>query len=410
MKNKNIYSLLSCGTSALLFALMACSSDSKFATQSNARVKPATKPSEFPSDTKKPASKSGAENIGKGIGDDALAESQVKSKKKDKPIGEILKDLPGMSTTVTDICNVKTAAKVLILDLKSGWFAGDGGDFFKGFVATKCADLVEVSYAHITQKLIESNFESSKSSAGVLPCLPAGKTSARFDTDSCRLGSLAAYDQVWVLSGSSQDAEDLDPAELFFKSIVTRIQELSIAKPKAGFFLSAGLGNSEHVNAIAKAVFDESAGYFGLNPETKQGLLPNPKAFRTYKVSPLSAGNGITAGSFLNTAPLFQGLLGLPDYAKENHGVAESEASMIFAAFIGIQAIPKSENIYGNCFADPIITTKFESLATDACGRLTVAQGKVREHKMILEGNTARFYLTKPEDYYHRIIANLYSN
>lgn len=296
-----------------------------------------------------------------------------------------------------DLCDLKTKGlNVLVIDLKSGWFAGDGGDFFKNFTRQECGQKVKIAYVHITQELIESNFSDFPKGHDLIPCL-GGKDSIIQQTNSCRMAALDAFDQVWLLSGSQADTSDLPLADEFYLSIKSRIADLLKAKPNAGVFMGAGLGNAEHANDMAQVFFKDfspAKAYFADNTVAARGSLPSTFYATLFASSPLAAhtataASPLPAGSFDVSSVLFHPVFGFVDYDKEAHKDL------------------KSKNPLGECLTDPVVLPGARVLARDRCGATALAEATLGDHKVVLEGNMARFYLTKPAEYFNRLVTYL---
>lgn len=313
-----------------------------------------------------------------------------------------------------DICT-KTF-KILIIDLKSGWFAGDGGDFFKGFTANKCEDQVQLSYIHITRDFAEGNFSQFKDYTDVLPCLkgltPNEKGRLLFtggDSNTlCEFGSLSAYNQLWILSGNESDPFDLRIAKPLFASLKKRALEFKAERADAGFFFGAGLGNAQHANSLAVTLFPslfESTDAGRAKPFSESmstasadiGVFPNPKQLvNEFTKAPLVAGNGQSAGTFDQTSSVFSGLTSLYDYSKTAARIMKPSSDEYSKEFV-----------LGECFTNPIIATKVKVIATDHCQNPAVATATQGKQKIYLEGNLSRFYGMTPTEYFHRIIIDL---
>lgn len=292
---------------------------------------------------------------------------------------------------VSDVCAERNKThKILIIDLKSGWFAGDGGTAFKTFTDTQCNQTMQIAYVHITTKKIESNLSTITGGSELFPCLN-GSNGKVFQTEQERtacnvLGSFHSYDEFWLLSGSQYDSEDVVPWGQLFTNIRARARELAQNKPNAGFFFGAGLSNIDHANVLAHDLFPTvfTASTFGESQDTIRGTFPNQKFPEFYGTKNLTPGNGNTRGTFAQSWPGFQGLTKIFDY-------------------------PKSTSRYdiGECFTDPILNTSVTKLATDLCGNVAAATTQVGNHKIYLEGNMARFYGTTPVEYFNRIAIQL---
>lgn len=317
------------------------------------------------------------------------------------------KDEP--TATPVDLCPEGSKSfSVLILDLKSGWFAGDGGDFFKDFVKNdRCKDTVKLSYLHITKELVEGNVSQAELSS-LLPCAANGMTNGRKEfsknaaDSTCSFGSFNGYDQLWLLGGSTIDPVDLSTSGKAFLSILQRAKELYVAKPNAGFFVGAGLRNTVHANAFVSSVLPKiiPAKKLFVNFGEDKVVFPSPDSLRSFNRASLRPGNGVTAGTFNQDESLFSGMTGVADYEK-------ASGRTMYSVYKGKTYSAKIDPCLGNPIhalnGQPVLTV----VATDHCGQPIIGRGQSGGHKVIADGNMARFYLTQPTGYFHSLILNL---
>ncbi|MBF0441811.1 MAG: hypothetical protein HQK54_07910, partial [Oligoflexales bacterium] len=134
---------------------------------------------------------------------------------------------------------------ILIIDLKSGWWGGDGGQSFEkilGKMALSCKNQpVILEYHHMLRNHTRVSFYDKK--------------------------SLSEYDQVWVLSGSEADPFDIRVSDELFKKFVAEI-----ASTKINVFLGAGYGSFDHANAITRAIYNSNV--FSTDQEEGRLLFP----------------------------------------------------------------------------------------------------------------------------------------
>jgi len=348
-----------------------------------------------------------------------------------KPGGDIAPQPPAVApkdTTVGgDICAGRTGTmRMLILDLKSGWFAGDGGDTFHNFTtsAQSCSAQVEIVYAHITRFIIEGNIASAKDAGAILSCLtPNSAFNRRTDPgtgsttltaspplieNDCVVGDLSSFQQVWLLSGSEIDRTDLPVSAKLITSIGTRLSELAASGKPVGLFFGAGLGNTQHGNAIARmalpATFASSPPFApGSNGEL--GTLPSPKFFRTSAGgAPLVPGSGSAPGTFNSSHALFAGLPSLADYQRSR--AVATDVSSDPSAFGGGSSIELGVKMTdGSCFGDRIAHVGLEAAATDLCGQKVIAATVLPNGtRVVLDANMPRFYTTAPTAWFNRIV------
>lgn len=312
---------------------------------------------------------------------------------------------PGVTPTprvVTgDLCaGRQTSLRVLVLDLKSGWLAGDGGDTFQEFTSSACAAKVEIVYAHITKTLVEGTIFLHGDRADILSCLSnppdfvdtVKGSYARPELHTlCTVGDLSSFQQVWILSGSEADSDDVTRDSAFFTSLKQRLAAFAHSSTPRGLFLGVGLGNTQHANALAASLFPASslgspgAELFEARQWGELGQLPDPEAFRKRALAPLlpaPAQGALGSGTFDASHPLVAGLPNLADYEKAG------SASLCS----------------GDAIVMPHLSRGAGLLGVDACGQATVAAfGGKGTHRVVLDANMPRFYVTRPQDWFNRI-------
>lgn len=135
------------------------------------------------------------------------------------------------STTDTSIrvepCN-DVKQQILVLDFKSGWWGGDGGDFFEtilGHISNSCATKPYIEYYHLT-KAEENN-------------------SPNFD--------VSKFTQIWILSGSYMDEVDLTKNSKLLAHLIERVKASN-----ANIFIGAGNGAIDHSNRFATALVGQA--------------------------------------------------------------------------------------------------------------------------------------------------------
>ncbi len=241
---------------------------------------------------------------------------QPSSPKVDPGTGKEDTGEPGDGTNVR--CPPEKEA-LLILDLKSGWWSGDGGDYFKvilgGLSDPQCSSQFAVEYHHIVQQdSFEFRLQGHCESLGLdLTKAEAEQVTYQFEGDFCRItkkkpyvdtkiiypektdkmyseatfgsslmndairvGSeyrplfereFSEYTQIWLLSGSEGDILDFQIDHAFFVEMLNRI-----ADAKHPIFVGAGFGSISHANALTEKLGLGEA--FATNiPKVEQGEI-----------------------------------------------------------------------------------------------------------------------------------------
>ena len=235
-----------------------------------------------------------------------------------------------LSHAVAASCPTKPQ-NVKIIDLKSGWWQGDGGDtdqYVFNHLKKECPN-VHFFYQHSLQ--YGGGFGFGK------PRPPV--TSEPSD-----------FDQIWLLSGGEADGADLrtDSAEF-----VKYLQLMT--NSKGNLFIGTGFGNVYHANALTKAL--------GLGE-----LVLTDRETHEYP-SPTS---GLTVTSHLavnSEHPFLKGIAVLPHVLKIGDFLASSD----------------------HLRADP----NLQVLVNEENGNIVIGEVTVNGRKLILDANLARTYLIR---------------
>jgi hypothetical protein len=217
---------------------------------------------------------------------------------------------------------------ILVIDLKSGWWGGDGGNTFASIMhrfedACTAALTVSTEYHHIIIGSDRTKF---------------------YDLDS-----LAQYTQVWILSGSLADRYDLRLNDPRFVSFVNELKTT-----RTNIFIGGGYGSIDHANAITAALLGGKA-FMTTQPE---GIILEPE-------------KGIEVRSWLDVGTkggLFTGIQQLADTVLiEGHKLARSDTLNTELASVAMDA------------------------ACDA-GQPCIGHVYTAERRIILDAGVQRFY------------------
>ena len=311
---------------------------------------------------------------------------------------------------------------ILILDLKSGWFAGDGGTFFQDRIDPKCPGKsnLDIHYYHVTQAIIETNrnpgalYQTSQQQVPAdqrealicsVPFKHQGSDRLYRDAspqNACALTSLSRFSQIWLLSGDAADDLDITASSPLFLSLLDAIEDRAAEKP-LGLFFGAGLGNTTHSNALAEQILGQPV--FAKNSMTNAGVFPSTQYVSYFEQTPLnpSSTSTLQTATFLKTFSAFNGLSSLFDFGDLSlvgqmaAGLAprRSDANTIF------EMVPR-------CFADPVVHPDMTIVARDRCNQGVVGFYEKPGLRVYAEGNMARFYgLDDPQELVVRIAQTL---
>ena len=309
---------------------------------------------------------------------------------------------------------------ILIIDLKSGWFAGDGGSFFSDRINPSCPNIpaLNIHYFHVTKAIIETNRQRNlffsaqqngvpETSREALRCTvpfqsgPEGRLSGNASPENvCVVNALDQFTQVWILSGDAADDLDIDLRSSLFTSLTDRIVARKAQGPM-GLFLGAGLSNITHSNAVAEKILGAAA--FTRNSETSRGVFPSPDYSNLFEAAPLVAtsGQNAVAGTFMGNFSVLAGLSDLYDYGNPN----------LLGQTAGVTSrlgIPGGNSLFDRepprCFADILTLPTANIAARDRCNNAVIGYVDQPGFRVLAEGNMARFYgLQNPQAYIARI-------
>lgn len=239
------------------------------------------------------------------------------------------------SAQVAEAANCPSKPQTIkVIDLKSGWWQGDGGDTDKYVIdhlKKECPN-VHVYYQHSLQ--YGGGFGGGFGQ-------PRPPVSSNEPVD---------FDQIWLLSGGEADGADLrtDSAEFVkYLNLMTN--------SKGNLFIGTGFGNVYHANALTRSL--------GLGD-----LILTDRETHEYP-SPLS---GLTVTSTLSVNsehPLLKGILVLPHVIKIGEFVAPSDR---------LRATPE-----------------LQTLVNEDNGNIVIGELTVNGRKLILDANLARTYLIR---------------
>ena len=170
--------------------------------------------------------------------------------------------------------------KVLVLDFKSGWWAGDGGNFVERItdaLTKSCGQVMTLEYHHLIlaapQNIIGALFNAQNPSAPITNMTLTAPGTQKLQAGATQFEqafsdpTFASYTQIWLLSGSAADPADLKTNHAFFQRTVK-----AIASSKANLFIGVGYGSITHAAAVAEAR-GLKAGFSTAQPE---GNILNP--------------------------------------------------------------------------------------------------------------------------------------
>ena len=284
-----------------------------------------------------------------------------------KPLPEVATaspaSLPNTATPAPDC--PKVLQKILVIDLKSGWWSGDGGDFFSKVLSalgSPCSSTITFEYHHITKGPIDHRMTFPLSSEETEQNGSTGVANFFLQKD------FNSYAQIWVLSGSTLDDLDLPLTDPTFTWILG-----AVTNSKANLFLGAGNGAVSHSQAFAQALL-ASPVFSALQPEGEVTMLTSAGVSI---VSSLSMNQQIIAP----TSALFAG------------GIQSIADTVRPAGGFGMLAKDvKSDKLVANA--------KVQILANNSAGSSVIGISAIPDspRKLVLDAGIQRFYaITSPE-------------
>jgi hypothetical protein len=246
---------------------------------------------------------------------------------------------------------------ILILDFRSGWWAGSAGDFHRNVLGPMraAADNITIEFHHLT---IGQDIKCiySPTNQGVCETVMMSETPtpvdviARFDHHAWN-----DYNQVWILSGSEKDPSDVTVSGDLFGSFIGQGGESCNS-----LFIGAGDGFIDHGNAIAQSL--------GIGPILSTELAWPGFFFGTD--TPV-VDSQMTAGVEMNSHELFTGVQVIAD------GVGN-----------GVQ------HAHGDSL---VVNPMVQVIAHDSAGRPTIAVGSIPlsngdSRPFVIDAGMQRYY------------------
>ena len=252
----------------------------------------------------------------------------------------------------------KNPQKILIMDYKSGWWAGDGGQFFTkiiGGLHDECVGAVSIEYHHLVTSGASLFMGGGGDIMNTTLSVPGGKAGMGGSDFGSAFADATfnSYTQIWVLSGANNDPMDIHPGNAFLDQVLS-----ATANSKANVFIGGGYGSIMTGNAFA--------GSLGLgtifSTQQEEGRLLAPMA-----------GVGVTSvlkvGAQLKKHVLF------------TRGIADIADNLV----VGGQ--PAAGDTLSN-------SGGLEVIATDTQGQPSIAAGTKGTRKIVLDAGMHRYYAT----------------
>lgn len=309
--------------------------------------------------------------------------------------------------------NTPFLVRLLVLDLKSGWFSEDLDLPFTKDLFDGCSPLgsLETDYLHYTRAMVEGVSLTGAGLEAVAPCLQASTRKRWPDWDrfenqvlenrgnpdaappqaqavgtetECELGPLTPYEQIWILSGDEEDLTNIRESSRLFQSMIDQLKARAAEGP-LGLYLGAGMSNVTHVNAFAKALGLSASGVFDRNPDIWKGDFATPGLTEFYLPEVLRSlpGEGEpTLGTFRSSFTPLRERAEIYDFGGVNPLAQLSSGEQDFE---GYTQPPR-------CLGDRITLAGATVQARDLCNQAVLASWESDQLKVVLDANLARFY------------------
>ncbi len=252
----------------------------------------------------------------------------------------------------TDRDCTKRPQNILMLDFKSGWWAGDGGDFFKSLLSSLTAKCkIKIEYHHIA--LTDDFFGEMTNMMKLFPGQEKEKEMPLNVAEGFAEKDWNKYTQIWVLSGSKEDLADIKVDDEFFMAMMDELAN----KKKPNVFVGSGYGSITHANAVMSKLQNSTR----FATDLAEGLLLNPEGG-------IKVATTLAIGQELDeTSELFRYLDSIADHVRVDD---------VLAAGDYLESYPSSVRIVGK----------------NTEGRPSIATAIMNERRFVFDAGLQRYY------------------
>lgn len=207
---------------------------------------------------------------------------------------------------------------LLIFDMKSGWWSGDGAEFHDLLLPRIVKDCpsIDIEY-YFFQHLDGENLPPGLplppgvqvGVVGFLSFYPErpGTLNGGFMGATYPSRQWNEYSQIWLLSGSNEDPTDVPTTHEFFLNLLAKLSTTTGAAPQQpapSIFVGSGIGNNDHGNRVLAS--------FQL-PELFQTHAETVETPNVGEGAGIQAVSRLRAGVELTSHPLFAGVENVVD-------------------------------------------------------------------------------------------------
>ena len=259
--------------------------------------------------------------------------------------------------------------RLLIIDMKSGWWSGDGGDFHDLLLPRIVRDCARVEIEYYFLQYIDPAMAPGPLPPGV-PIGVAGFLSFYPPKPGVDNGGLMVeanfpsrpwneYHQVWLLSGGDHDPSDVPTSSPFFQNLRAKFATpASPGQSVPSLFLATGLGHRDHANHVLRT-------------------LELPEVFQTHvtELTTPRIGDGSEVDVFSR--------------ARMGEGLATH------AVFDGVASIADRIDIFGEvCDTDflPVANHPFQIVGRNRLGEPSIAVRETDTRRWVIDAGMTRYY------------------
>ena len=257
--------------------------------------------------------------------------------------------------------------RLLIIDMKSGWWSGDGDWFHNQLLPRVVRDCTQIEIEYYFLQFIDP------AGAPVVPGVPFGAVGflafypARpgIANDSLMVPEnfpsrpWNEYHQVWLLSGGDHDPTDIPTAHQFFQDLVAKFRTPAAPSQSVpSLFLAGGIGHRDHANRVLRALD---------LPEMFQSHITDLVTPRLSEASEIRVVSRARVGDQLTAHALFEVITSIVDRID----------------FDGIE-----------CETDFLLTANhpFQIIGRNRLGEPSIAVRETETRRLVLDTGMTRYY------------------
>jgi hypothetical protein len=290
---------------------------------------------------------------------------------------------PGFPPFDSTACVAKPQ-RLLIIDMKSGWWSGDGGEFHNSLLPRIVRDCPQVEIEYYFLQYVDPAEIGTP-----IPGVPLGavgfvsfypqKTGVSNDQlmvlENFPSRPWNEYQQVWLMSGGDHDPTDWPTNNQAFQNLLAKFRTPAAAPSQSpSLFLAVGIGHHDHANQVLRA-------------------LELPEMFQSHVtelITPrVSDGSDVTV------------------FSRAGIG----DRLTMHAVFDGVSSIADRVDIAGEeCDTDflPVANHPFQIVGRNRLGEPSIAVNETDTRRWVLDAGMTRYYslLDRTERDTYRFLQN----